>query len=79
MMTEEQLFNKFRPYCALLSTEPSLEVLERLKQLVGETEPSQLEPIQEYLVFPAQLHLKTRAGKTPGNFTVAVLEYVETL
>ena len=73
------MFKKFRPYCALLSTEPSLEVLERLKQLVEETEASQLETIQEYLIFPAQLHLKTRAGKTPGNFTVAVLEYVETL
>ena len=79
MMTDEQLFKKFRPYCALLSTEPSLEVLERLKQLVVETEANQLEAIQEYLIFPAQLHLKTGAGKTPGNFTVAVLEYVETL
>ena len=79
MMTEEQLFKKFRPYCALLSTEPSLEVLERLKQLVVETETNQVETIQEYLVFPARLHLKTRAGKTPGNLTVAVLEYVETL
>ena len=73
------MFKKFRPYCALLSTEPSMEVLERLKQMVVETEVSQLEIIQEYLIFPAQLHLKTRAGKTPGNFTVAVLEYVETL
>ena len=30
-------------------------------------------------MFPAQLHLKTRAAGTPRNFTLAVLEYLRTL
>ena len=73
------MFTRFRPYCAILTTEPSLECLERLREMVEKTEVGQLEPIQEYLIFPAQLHLKTKAGKTPANFTVAMLEYVQSL
>ena len=78
-MTEEELFSRFRPYCALLTTESSLECLERLRHLVEETDSSQLDLLQDYLIFPAQLHLKTKAGQTPANFTVAVLEYVQSL
>ena len=35
--------------------------------------------IQEYLVFPAQLHLKTRARAAPQNYTIAILDYISIL
>ena len=60
-MSAEEIFRKFRPYCAVLASQPSEECLAKLAAL--------LELVQEYLVFPAQLHLKTRAAGTPRNFT----------
>ena len=60
-MSEEEIFRKFRPYCA---------------ELCDDTVAVELELVQEYLVFPAQLHIKTRTAGTPRNFTLAVLEYL---
>ena len=78
-MSEEEIFRKFRPYCAVLASQPSAECLAKLAALCDDTAAAELELVQEYLVFPAQLHLKTRAAGTPRNFTLAVLEYRRTL
>ena len=78
-MSEEEIFRKFRPYCAVLASQPSAECLAKLAALCDDTAATELELVQEYLVFPAQLHLKTRAAGTPRNFTLAVLEYLRTL
>ena len=78
-MSEEEIFRKFRPYCAVLASQPSAECLAKLAALCDDTAAAELELVQEYLVFPAQLHLKTRAAGTPRNFTLAVLEYLRTL
>ena len=68
-MSEEEIFRKFRPYCAVLASQPSAECLAKLAALCDDTAATELELVQEYLVFPAQLHLKTRAAGTPRNFT----------
>ena len=68
-MSEEEIFRKFRPYCAVLASQPSAECLAKLAELCDDTAATELELVQEYLVFPAQLHLKTRAAGTPRNFT----------
>ena len=78
-MSEEEIFRKFRPYCAVLASQPSAECLAKLAALCDDTAAAELELVQEYLVFPAQLHLKTRTAGTPRNFTLAVLEYLRTL
>ena len=78
-MSEEEIFRKFRPYCAVLASQPSAECPAKLAALCDDTAAAELELVQEYLVFPAQLHLKTRAAGTPRNFTLAVLEYRRTL
>ena len=71
-MSEEEIFRKFRPYCAVLASQPSAECPAKLAALCEDTAAAELELVQEYLVFPAQLHLKTRAAGTPRNFTLAV-------
>ena len=38
-----------------------------------------LELLQEYLVFPGQLHLKTRAKASPQNYTIAILGFIRSL
>ena len=68
-MSEEEIFRKFRPYCAVLASQPCAECLAKLAALCDDTAAAELELVQEYLVFPAQLHLKTRAAGTPRNFT----------
>ena len=63
----------------MLASQPCAECLAKLAALCDDTAAAELELVQEYLVFPAQLHLKTRAAGTPRNFTLAVLEYLRTL
>ena len=75
-MSEEEIFRKFRPYCAVLASQPSAECLAKLAALCDDTAAAELELVQEYLVFPAQMHPKTRTADTPRNFTLAVLEYL---
>ena len=53
----------------MLASQPSAERLAKLAALCDDTAAAELELVQEYLVFPAQLHLKTRAAGTPRNFT----------
>ena len=69
-MSEEEIFRKFRPYCAVPASQPSAECLAKLAALCDDTAAAELELVQEYLVFPAQLHLKTRTAGTPRNFTL---------
>ena len=63
----------------MLASQPSAECLAKLAALCDDTAAAELELVQEYLVFPAQLHIKTRTAGTPRNFTLAVLEYLRTL
>ena len=53
-MSEEEIFRKFRPYCAVLASQPSAECLAKLAALCDDTAAAELELVQEYLVFPAQ-------------------------
>ena len=50
-----------------------------LYSLDTEAEAGDLELVQEYLVFPAQLHLKTRARASAQNYTIAILDYISSL
>ena len=63
----------------MLASQPSAECLAKLAALCDDTAAAELELVQEYLVFPAQLHIKTRTAGTPRNFTLAVLEYLRRL
>ena len=54
-------------------------MVDRLGQLCAQAEAGELEVIQEYLLFPAQLHLKTRARAAPQNYTIAILDYIHSL
>ena len=79
MKSEEEIFTPFRPYCAYLASEPNAECLNKLGKLCAKAETQDLEVIQEYLVFPAQLHLKEKARTTPQNYTISILDYIQTL
>ena len=78
-MTEEELFRQFRPYCAILTTGTNPECLEKLTLLCDKTPAEDLEKLQEYLMFPAQLHLKTKTGSCSTNYTVSMLEFITNL
>ena len=75
-MTDEELFRQFRPYCAILTTQTNAECLEKLALLCDKTPAEDLEKLQEYLMFPAQLHLKTKTGSCSSNYTVSMLEFI---
>ena len=74
-MDKEELFSTFRPYCAALATKPSKEILEKLSKIVSESDPKHLEALQEYILFPCQLYLRTPLF--PENYTLQVLKFVE--
>ena len=74
-MEKEIVFSTFRPFCAALATKPSKEILEKLSELVSKSDPRQLEMLQEYIIFPCQLYLKTPVMQE--NFTIQVLRFVE--
>jgi len=71
---QEREFSKFRPHCLLLATSPNKDVLDRLAKLVDQENPEVLENLQNYLMFPMQLYLKTPS--LPENYTIAVLQFV---
>ena len=71
---EEELFQTFRPYCSALATKPSMAILEKLRELVHRADHQGLTEIQEYIIFPMQLYLKTPT--MPENYTLAVFDFV---
>merc|ERR1719468_474721 len=71
---EEELFQKFRPYCSALATKPTLLILEKLIQIVQDSDAHDLQRIQEYIIFPMQLYLKTPT--MPENYTLAVMDFL---
>ena len=79
MSEDEEIFRPFRPYCAILTSQHNPECLEQLRKLCDQTGEDKLDRIQEYLMFPAQLHLKTKAKASPQNYTVSMLEYITAL
>ena len=74
-MERDVIFSKFRPFCAALASKPSKEILEKLDILVSATNPQDLVSLQEYILFPCQLYLKTPI--MPENYTIQVLKFVE--
>ena len=74
MSTEEELFQAFRPYCSALASKPSLPILRKITELVQESNPDDLTKIQEYIIFPVQLYLRTPI--MPENYTLAVIDFI---
>eukprot|EP00092_Neocalanus_flemingeri_P022609 GFUD01024522.1.p1 GENE.GFUD01024522.1~~GFUD01024522.1.p1 ORF type:complete len:985 (+),score=312.04 GFUD01024522.1:63-3017(+) len=74
MMDQEEQFRQFRPYCLVLTTQPSRECLAKLQHLCDQTSPAQLQDLQDYILFPMQIYLKTPT--MPENYTLAVLEFI---
>ena len=73
-VTEEQLFQTFRPLCSALATKPTLPILKKLGQKIQIHNGKELGRIEEYIIFPMQLYLKTPT--LPENYTLAVFEFV---
>jgi len=73
-MDQEEQFRQFRPYCLVLTTQPSKEVLIKLQNLCDKTSQTQLQNLQDYILFPMQLYLKN--PNMPENYTLAVLDFI---
>ena len=71
---EEELFQTFRPYCSALASKPSLPILRKITDLVQNSNPDDLTKIQEYIIFPLQLYLRTPI--MPENYTLAVIDFI---
>ena len=71
---EEELFQTFRPYCSALASKPSLPILRKITDLVQISNPDDLTKIQEYIIFPLQLYLRTPI--MPENYTLAVIDFI---
>ena len=70
----EQHFRPFRRYCIMLTSQPSKSALRKLKELQQNTEPKILQRLQEYIMLPMQMYL--RSPSMPDNYTISVLEFV---
>ena len=71
----ESVFGPFRPYCSVLAANPNAKILSELSGLVDRTEPDKLQGMEEYILFPAQVYLKTPT--MPENYTIQVLNFVK--
>ena len=72
--SEEQLFQTFRPFCSALATKPTLTILKKLQEKIQVHNGADLGRIDEYILFPMQLYLKTPT--LPENYTLAVFDFV---
>lgn len=70
----DQCFQRFRPICALLAQQPNLELLRKLDELCTESSSQELEQLQEYILFPLQVYLKS--PQLYENFTIAVMDFI---
>ena len=50
-MSAEEIFRKFRPYCAVLASQPSAECLAKLAELCDDTAATELELVQDRVSF----------------------------
>ena len=73
-MDVEQAFGPLRPYCSALAAKPNQKILDQLIKVVNQTNPNQLQQLEEYIVFPMQIYLKTPV--LPENYTINVLNFV---
>ena len=72
----EAAFRRFRPFCSVLASgRHNTDALEHLSRLVVEASPEEKGLLEDYLLFPMQLHLKNPEG-APGNYTIAVLDFI---
>lgn len=74
-MNRDEHFSRFRPFCAALASKPSKQILDKLSTVVKNSEPQDLQALQEYILFPCQLYLRTPV--MPQNYTIKVLNFVE--
>ena len=70
----EIYFRPFRRYCMMLTSQPSISALDKLKELQQNTEPRILQRLQEYVMLPMQMYL--RSPTMSNNYTISVLEFV---
>jgi len=70
----EAAFRQFRPYCLVLVKSPNKEALDKLAEICRQADPDTLTKLQEYLIFPQQVYLKTPV--LPSNYTLAVINFV---
>ena len=68
-------FRPFRRYCMMLTAQPSMPALEKLIELRQNTEPAILQRLQEYIMLPMQMYL--RSPSMPENYTISVLKFVQ--
>lgn len=72
----EAAFRRYRPFCSVLASgQHSMDALEHLSRLVVEAAPEEKCLLEDYLLFPMQLHLKNPEGSS-GNYTIAVLDFI---
>ena len=72
----EAAFRRYRPFCSILASGAhNKDALEQLSRLVAEAPPDEKCLLEDYLLFPMQLHLKSPNG-APGNYTIAVLDFI---
>ena len=72
----EAAFRRYRPFCSALAPGAhSTAALEQLSRLVADAAPEERCLLEDYLLFPMQLHLKNPGG-APGNYTIAVLDFI---
>ena len=74
-VAREEAFRRFRPYCAALVAKPNQATLEKLGRLINLAHPDDLNSLEEYLIFPLQVYLKTPV--MPENYTISVLTAME--
>ncbi len=74
MKSEEELFQRFRPFCSALASKPSLPILEQLQDQIHQSNVQDMTRLQEYIVFPMQVYLKSPS--MPENYTLKVLEFI---
>ena len=67
-------FRPFRRYCMILTTQPSIPVLQNLNEIILKTDPNILQCLQEYIMLPMQIYLKSPS--LPENYTISVLNFV---
>lgn len=70
----EKLFQTLRPFCSALASKPNSQILAQLREKISRENEANLTAIQEYIIFPMQLYLKTPT--MPENYTLEVMNFI---
>ena len=74
MKDQEEYLRQFMPYCLMLITQPSKGVLIKLHKLCDETSPTKLQNLQDSILFPMQIYLKT--ATLLERYNLALIDFV---